>query len=83
MYLGKVIFRIYFILCRIINFTFLFIVLEDDKNIREREKVSDQNWVFVSKNASTVKAHTGSTAVLPCQVKKDSLYGMVSEIKNN
>ena len=69
--------------CSIINFTFLFIVLEGDKNNREREMVSDQNWVFVSKNASTVKAHTGSTAVLPCQVKKDSLYGMVSSIKNN
>lgn len=55
-----------------------FMRYEDDKNIRQREKVSDQNWVFVSKNASTVKAHTGSTAVLPCQVKKDSLYGMVT-----
>ena len=41
-------------------------------------KASDHNWVFISKNATTVKAHIGSTAVLPCQVKKDSLYGMVS-----
>ena len=52
--------------------------MKDDNDARARESVSDQHWVFVSKNATTVKAHIGSTAVLPCQVKKDSLYGMVS-----
>ena len=55
-------------------------LLIEDKDARERDRESDQNWVFVSKNATTVKAHIGSTAVLPCQVKKDSLYGMVSYI---
>ena len=37
-------------------------------------------WVFITKNASTVKAHIGSTALLPCEVKKDSQFGMVSMI---
>ena len=55
----------------------------EDNNARDRDKEPDQNWVFVSKNATTVKAHIGSTAVLPCQVKKDSLYGMVSYIRNS
>ena len=55
--------------------------LLEDNNARDRDKEPDQNWVFVSKNATTVKAHIGSTAVLPCQVKKDSLYGMVSYIR--
>ena len=59
-----------------INFSLL-----EDNNARDRDKEPDQNWVFVSKNATTVKAHIGSTAVLPCQVKKDSLYGMVSYIR--
>lgn len=36
------------------------------------------DWVFLSKNATTVRAHIGSTAVLPCQVKKDSQYGMIT-----
>ena len=36
------------------------------------------DWVFISKNATTVRAHIGSMANLPCSVRKDSLYGMVS-----
>lgn len=36
-----------------------------------------QGWVFLSENYTNIKAHIGSTAILPCQVKKDSLYGMV------
>ena len=58
------------------------ILMTDDNDARAKERVSDQHWVFVSKNATTVKAHIGSTAVLPCQVKKDSLYGMVSVLCN-
>ena len=50
----------------------------DESATNSGNKASDQHWVFVSKNATTVKAHIGSTAVLPCLVKKDSLYGMVS-----
>ena len=34
--------------------------------------------VFVSANATVVRAHAGSTAVLDCRVRKDSQYGMVS-----
>ena len=56
--------------------------MKDDNDARAKERLSDQHWVFVSKNATTVKAHIGSTAVLPCQVKKDSLYGMVSFLCN-
>jgi len=33
--------------------------------------------VFVSANATVVRAHVGSTAVLDCRVRKDSQYGMV------
>ena len=36
-----------------------------------------KNWVFFTANGSTVKAHIGSTAVLPCEVKKDSQFGVV------
>ena len=37
-----------------------------------------EDWVFLTKNATTVRAHIGSTAILPCDVKKDSQFGMVS-----
>ena len=50
----------------------------DKRTIKPDGDADEQLWVFVSKNATTVKAHIGSTALLPCQVKKDSLYGMVS-----
>ena len=43
------------------------------------ETMAASEWVFLTKNASTVKAHIGSTALLPCEVKKDSQFGMVSE----
>jgi hypothetical protein len=42
-----------------------------------RQQINN-NWVFLTKNASTVRAHIGSTAILPCEIKKDSQYGMVS-----
>ena len=66
--------------CLLLKHTFLFYLDQNraDSGIKE----ADQHWVFISKNATTVKAHIGSTAVLPCQVKKDSLYGMVSKHKN-
>ena len=37
-----------------------------------------EEWVFLTRNATVVKAHIGSTAILPCEVKKDSQFGMVS-----
>ena len=66
--------------CLLLKHTFLFYLDQNraDSGIKE----ADQHWVFISKNATTVKAHIGSTAVLPCQVKKDSLYGMVSKHNN-
>ena len=36
-----------------------------------------EEWVFLTRNATVVKAHIGSTAVLPCEVKKESQFGMV------
>ena len=36
-----------------------------------------EEWVFLTRNATTVKAHIGSTAILPCEVKKESQFGMV------
>lgn len=62
--------------------------------IHEKQKVKSQitfgqetmaasEWVFLTKNASTVKAHIGSTAILPCEVKKDSQFGMVSNAFNH
>ena len=36
-----------------------------------------EEWVFLTRNATTVKAHIGSTAILPCKVKKESQFGMV------
>ena len=55
----------------------------DEKSSRVtfgRETMPAAEWVFITKNASTVKAHIGSTALLPCEVKKDSQFGMVSMI---
>ena len=40
--------------------------------------MSDPEWVFTSRNATTVRAHIGSMATLPCFVKKGSQFGMVS-----
>ena len=37
----------------------------------------EEDWVFLSANATRVVAHTGSTAVLDCVVRKDSQFGMV------
>jgi len=37
-----------------------------------------EDWVFLTKNATTVRAHIGSTAILPCDVKKDSQFGMIT-----
>ena len=45
------------------------------------ETMAASEWVFLTKNASTVRAHIGSTALLPCEVKKDSQFGMVSKRK--
>ena len=42
------------------------------------DTMKGEEWVFLTQNATTVKAHIGSTAVLPCEVKKDSQFGMVS-----
>ena len=39
-----------------------------------------EDWVFLTQNATTVRAHIGSTAVLPCDVKKDSQFGMVRKL---
>ena len=36
-----------------------------------------EEWVFLTRNATTVKAHIGSSAILPCEVKKESQFGMV------
>ena len=33
--------------------------------------------IFLTKNASTVRAHIGSTALLPCDVIQGSQFGMV------
>ena len=38
-----------------------------------------EDWVFLTQNATTVRAHIGSTAILPCDVKKDSQFGMVGQ----
>lgn len=38
----------------------------------------DRDWVFLSQNATVVRAHIGSSAVLDCLVKKKSQYGMVT-----
>ena len=40
--------------------------------------IAPEDWVFLSGNGTVVKAHIGSTAMLPCNIKKDSQYGMVS-----
>lgn len=37
-----------------------------------------EEWVFLTRNATTVKAHIGSTAILPCEVKKESQFGMIT-----
>lgn len=42
------------------------------------ETMAASEWVFLTKNASTVRAHIGSTALLPCEVKKDSQFGMIT-----
>ena len=41
-----------------------------------------EEWVFLTRNATTVKAHIGSTAILPCEVKKESQFGMVRFFQN-
>ena len=46
-----------------------------ETGISEQQIIED--WVFLTQNATTVRAHIGSTAVLPCDVKKDSQFGMV------
>ena len=46
--------------------------------ISEQQIIED--WVFLTQNATTVRAHIGSTAVLPCDVKKDSQFGMVRKL---
>lgn len=40
--------------------------------------VAPEAWVFLSVNASEVLAHIGTTAILPCLVKEDIKFGMVS-----
>jgi len=40
--------------------------------------MSDPEWVFTSRNATTVRAHIGSMATLPCFVKKGSQFGMIT-----
>lgn len=40
--------------------------------------IAPEDRVFVSPNATLVRAHIGSTAVMDCRVKKGMQYGMVS-----
>ena len=46
------------------------------------ETQAAEEWVFLTRNATTVKAHIGSTAILPCEVKKESQFGMVRFFQN-
>ena len=41
------------------------------------ETITGPEGIFLTKNASTVRAHIGSTALLPCDVKQGSQFGMV------
>ncbi len=40
-------------------------------------KHKNGNKIFLSKNNTVIKAHAGSTVVLPCMVNKDSKFEMV------
>ena len=44
----------------------------------ETTTIAPEDWVFLTENATLVRAHIGSTAVLECKIKKDSQFGMVS-----
>ena len=41
------------------------------------ETMATSEWVFLTKNESTVRAHIGSTALLPCDVIQGSQFGTV------
>ena len=45
------------------------------------ETMATSEWVFLTKNESTVRAHIGSTALLPCDVIQGSQFGTVRNLQ--
>ena len=48
----------------------------------DNKHVGQKIGVFDSRNFTLVKAHIGSTAKLPCRVKKGVPFGMVRTVKD-
>ena len=69
---------------QLVNFSYIFSADSRDGAITPASNKNDGQiiGVFDSRNFTLVKAHIGSTAKLPCRVKKGVPFGMVRMMKD-
>ena len=56
------------------------LLLDDDRILKQLVEETKTPVVFLSENNTVIKAHSGTSVTLPCIIKKESKFEVVSKI---